>query len=429
METDEYREMLAWIFRLESRGVKLGLDRIASAAERRGHPERARLCVHVAGTNGKGSVCAMLEAMLRSAGYRTGLFTSPHLHQYTERIRLDGVPVARDRLLPAARTLRHAMESGALPQLSFYEFTTLLGFELFSHSECEIVIYEVGMGGLLDATNLVDPLLSVITRIGFDHTKALGATLAEIAAQKAGIIKPGRPVVAGMRDPEASKVVRDRARDLECPLLLLGDDFELEASADLAVRVHSERYDSLRSALRGRFQHDNIACAVAAAALLRPSFPRLDAQAVRRGLAAVRWPGRMEAISAAGIDTEIWMDGAHNPDGCQALASFVRELEQKPTIVIFAGMADKDLSAMLRVLSTVTEDFVYPPLPLRRAALPDDLAGLQPGRVVSSVAAALDFARARAGSHGRIVVAGSLFLLAEARATLLGIETDLLIPM
>ena len=277
-----YREALAWLYGLESRGIKLGLERITEAAELRGRPERATRFVHVAGTNGKGSVATMVESVLRAAGYRTGQFASPHLQRYVERVRIDGRPMAeRD----AANRIEELRADSRLPPLSFFEYTTLLAFEAFRDARCDIVVLEVGLGGRLDSTNIVTPEVSVITNISLEHERILGDTLPKIAKEKAGVLKPGVPCIVGARGSGVRRAIGARAKSVGAPLRWIDRDFESRwDDRALSVRVGDQEWSGLRLGLRGDYQGDNAACALATLVELRErGFEASDAQ-VRTGI-------------------------------------------------------------------------------------------------------------------------------------------------
>ncbi|MBT8469589.1 MAG: bifunctional folylpolyglutamate synthase/dihydrofolate synthase, partial [Deltaproteobacteria bacterium] len=262
-----YREALRWLYGLESRGIKLGLERMAEAAERRGHPEREVPYVHVAGTNGKGSVATMVESVLRAAGYRTGQFASPHLQRYVERVRISGRPISERE---AARRIEELRADTGLPPLTFFEYTTLLALEAFRDADCDIVCLEVGLGGRLDSTNIVTPEVSVITNISFEHQRILGDTLAKIAREKAGVLKRNVPCVVGARGKTVRRTITARARAVGAPLRWIDRDFESAWDGhSLSVRVGEQRWDGLRLGLRGKYQGDNAACALAALMELR----------------------------------------------------------------------------------------------------------------------------------------------------------------
>ena len=390
------------------------------ALDARGNPQSAVSFVHIAGTNGKGSVAAMLESIYRAAGYRTGQLCSPHLQRYVERVQIAGRPMTERE---AVRALFDQRDDARLSDLTFFEHTTLLALESFARAECDIVFLETGLGGRLDATNVVTPELSVITHIGLDHTRVLGRTYAAIAAEKAGIIKRGVPVVVGTRDRRAQKAIEARAEDLVAPTWWIGQDFDAQWQGDsLDVEVESQTYRGLRVGLLGRHQRDNAACAVAAAHVLRQRGLDWRASDLARGLSRVRWPGRLEWHDAR---PAFLFDAAHNPAGCAALADFLREHDHKgPVVLLFGAMKDKDHRAMLRALAGEVDHIVYAAPNMERAASPTSLSRVRKGQVATSVRQGVAAARKMAGRSGLVVVAGSIFLVAEARAIVKGVRTD-----
>ncbi len=438
--TDEtYLETVRWLYALTPRGIRLELDRMSAACAMRGRPEAKLRVVHVAGTNGKGSTSAMIERMARAAGLRTGLYTSPHLHSFTERVRIDGEPIGRDEVVERVASIRATLCEPGAPELTFFEVTTLLAFEAFAARALDLVVLEVGLGGRLDATNVIErPLATVITHVDLDHQQYLGSTLAEIAAEKAGIVKPGVPVVhaADGRDDArgdtgARAVIDRRAAALGAPSFALGRELEIRHgfANTMTVSLEGRTVDGLWPVLEGWHQEANTALAVGAALLLEPSLA-IGGDAIREGVASVRWPGRLERIR--GEAGEIVLDAAHNPDGARALAQFLgaeRAREARGVVLLFGAMADKDWRAMIAWLRPHVDDVVCVAPPLARAERPEVLAAEMSGTVAPSVREGLDEARRRAGRAGLVVVCGSIFVLAEARAHALGIEQEPLIAM
>ncbi|KPK16535.1 MAG: hypothetical protein AMJ62_04815 [Myxococcales bacterium SG8_38] len=415
-----YKEALRWLYGLESGGIKLGIERTAEAAELRGHPERALRHVHVAGTNGKGSVAAMLESTLRAAGYRTGFFSSPHLQRYVERIRIDGRPISERE---AAARIEELRADTRLPPLSFFEFTTLLGFEAFRDAQCDIVVLEVGLGGRLDSTNIVSPEACVITSIGLEHQRILGDTLAKIAREKAGVIKPGVPCVVGARGKSVRRAIRSRARAMDAPVRWIDKDFgSAWNEGSLSVRVGERRWDDVRIALRGSYQADNAACAIATLLELgQRGFPVSDAN-IRKGLERVKWPGRLEWIPSR---PAFLFDAAHNAAGCETLAFYLEELTfPGPVVLVFGAMRDKDHHRMLASFDGIVERRFYAAPPIQRSERPERLAKIRAGTTARSVRDAVARARRAAGPEGLVVVAGSIFLVSEARAIVKNVRTD-----
>lgn len=410
---------------MESRGIKLGLERTSSATELRGHPERGLRFVHVAGTNGKGSVAAMLDSVLRSAGYRTGFFSSPHMQRYVERFRIDGRPISERE---AAARIEDLRADTRLPPLSFFEYTTLLGLEAFRDARCQIVVLEVGLGGRLDSTNIVTPEVCVITSIGFEHQRILGDTLAEIAGEKAGILKPEIPCIVGARGKSVRRAISKKARAVGAPVRWIDRDFGSRwEEGKLSVRVGERQWNDLRLGLRGGHQADNAACAVAALVeLTKRGFHVSDAH-LRKGLDRVQWPGRLEWVPGR---PSFLFDAAHNAAGCEMLAFYLEELAFPGRVVLlFGAMRDKDHRRMLASFDGLVGRRVYAAPPIRRSERPERLAKIREGTIARSVRDALARAKRAAGPDGLVVVAGSIFLVSEARGIVKNVRTDPLIAM
>ena len=415
-----YREALRWLYGLESRGIKLGLERMAEAADRRGHPEREVAYVHVAGTNGKGSVATMVESVLRAAGYRTGQFASPHLQRYVERVRISGRPISERE---AANRIEELRADTGLPPLTFFEYTTLLAFEAFRDAHCDIVVLEVGLGGRLDSTNIVTPEVSVITNISFEHQRILGDTLPKIAREKAGVLKPDVPCVVGARGKAVRRAIAARARSVGAPLRWIDRDFESAWDGDLlSVRVGQQRWGGLRLGLRGKYQGDNAACAIAALTELHGrGFDVSDAD-IRAGLKRAKWPGRLEWHRG---HPSFLFDAAHNAAGCETLAQYLDELEVSGRVVLlFGAMRDKDHRRMLAAFDGRVERRVYASAGVYRSDSPDRFAKIRKGSVSRSVRDAVARAKRAAGPDGLVVVAGSIFLVSEVRAVVKNVRTD-----
>jgi dihydrofolate synthase/folylpolyglutamate synthase len=397
---------LDWLFGLEQFGIKFGLGNILAIVEALGRPDRAFASVHVAGTNGKGSVTAMVDTALRAAGHRTGRYTSPHLVDLTERFVIDGAPVAAPGLTRTVSAVRATVErllAGGVLDVhpTFFEVTTAVAFELFRVAEVDIAAIEVGLGGRLDATNVISPAATAITSIGLDHERYLGRTLAEIACEKGGIIKPHVPVVVGPMPDEAADAIATIARDRDAPL----------------VRAAIGPFASVPLALRGRHQADNAAVAATLLETLDARGIRVPPAAIGRGLTDTRWPGRLD-LRRMPDGREALLDAAHNPDGAMALADFLRTSSFLHAPLVFAAMRDKDVSGMLRALLPVVGALITTRPANARAADPVELASRGrraapslPITVTESVAAALSAAWRLSP---RIVIAGSIFLLGDA---------------
>jgi dihydrofolate synthase / folylpolyglutamate synthase len=416
----EYQRTLEWLYALEAaKGMDFKLERVALALQRLGDPQRRFPSLHIAGTNGKGSVAAMLHAVLGAAGYRTGLYTSPHLVELTERVRVGGEEISRADVVALSAEIR-AAAAGRGIDLTFFEFVTVIAFLHFARAAVDVAVVEVGLGGRLDATNVVDPLAAVITTIGLDHMQWLGETLAAIAAEKGGIIKPGRPVVLGRIDGEAKTVLRDLATERGGELIEAGRDYRTTGTLPLTFEGFGWRFEDLSLGLRGSHQCDNAGVALAALAAVRGALP-VDEDAIRRGLAGVRWPGRLDVVGTAPLTI---LDGAHNLDGVDAL---VRELPAllrgRPLHLLFAVMGDKDWRPMVERLApfcttaVVTE--VLRPRGAPAVLLAEAFHAHCPVTVEPEPVRAWERVAAQAGADGAVVAAGSLFLVGALYATVL----------
>ena len=383
---------LEWLHRTQMFGIKLGLDNTRRLLEAVGSPQEGLSFIHVAGTNGKGSVCAMLDALLRGAGKRTGLYTSPHLLHFPERIRVDGTAIPPGPLAVGLARLRRITE-GWDHSPTFFELATVLALRWFAESGCEWVVLETGMGGRLDATNVVDPVVSVITPIAMDHAQWLGDSLAAIAAEKAGIIKPGRPVVSSPQAPEAEEVLVKTARARKAPLEIVRSPWKG------------------RTSLAGSHQLWNAALALAAAD--RAGISPASGEAAR-ALRDVEWPGRFQRVGTHWV-----VDGAHNPHAAETLARTWREeFGAIKTEVILGCMKDKDAKAILSAMEPLAARFAFVPVDSPRAQAVENLAGMTP--VPSTVHASLEEAIARHTAPLPVprLITGSLFLAGSALALL-----------
>lgn len=402
----ELKATLERLYRLIPRGQKLGLERMQAACARFGNPERSFTSVHVAGTNGKGTVTAFVTGMARAAGLRVGTYTSPHLQRFAERIAIDGSPIADEQLVPL---LNHVMD--VAPELTFFEVATLAAFIAFRDAGVQLAILEVGLGGRLDATNVIPPpRVAAITRIAFDHMIELGDTLAKIAAEKAGIIKPGSAVVLGKLHPDARAVIEERAAEVGARVVALGSPEPIPGAPLAYPRV----------ALLG----SNLAVAVTIGRELGWA-PEILAQGVEN----TTWPGRNELLHRSGQDLTL-LDCAHNPDGAVALShaldpSVLADIESRREIaLVFGALSTKNWRAMLRRLEQVAGQRIYVAPPVPKAVDPREMLQISPGEVAGSVEEALTRARELVGSKGVVVVAGSTFLVGAARALLLNLPSD-----
>jgi len=412
----------AYLTGLELHGIKLGLSTIRAICAALGHPERAFRTVLVAGTNGKGSVAAMTAAALRAAGHRTARYTSPHLVRLEERFDIDGAPVTPGALDEAVSAVRDAVERLRADEVidvhpTFFEVTTASAFVVFARATVDVAVLEVGLGGRFDATNVVEPLAVAITSIAFDHEAYLGDTLARIAFEKAGVVRPGLPVVTGMLPAEAFDVVQAIARERGASLVVAPEGCRVDARrasglTELTIDTPAHHYGPLRLALRGRHQVDNALVVVRLLEALDGAGVRVGADAIVAGLETARWPARLSVHERPG-GRRLLVDGAHNPAGAGALAAYLAEEWPAGLPIVFGAMRDKRIGEMLETLAGLARPLVVTTAPGRRAAEAMEIAavaraaGIGGAIVEPDVRAALDRAWA-AGPD--IVVAGSLYL-------------------
>ena len=421
-------DSLTWLFGLEQFGMKFGLDNIAALVAELGHPERSFATAHVAGTNGKGSVTAIVDTALRAAGHRSARYTSPHLIDLTERFVIDGRPIRREALAAVVadvRTVIDRMRDGGRihAQPTYFEVTTVVAFELFRRAAVEIAVCEVGLGGRLDATNVIQPLVTAITSIGLDHQQYLGQTLREIAVEKAGILKPGVPVVVGTMAAEAFTAIAEIARDRGCPIIQAWEGVTVDAlppapDSRQRIRLRTPAHDhgELELGLQGSHQVDNAVVAVRFLETLDARGISAPPAAVAEGLSHVQWPGRMD-VRRWPDGREVLLDAAHNVDGAAALAAFLRTMPFEKPPLVFAAMRDKAVDDMLRELATTVSAFVFTCASNPRSAdathlahRAQSIAPWLPVEVEPSPARALMAAWRIAP---RIVVAGSIFLIGD----------------
>lgn len=394
--------------------IKMGLDRVQAALARLGNPERRVPALHVAGTNGKGSTSAMAAACLATR-YRTGLYTSPHLVRVNERWRIGADDVDDETL---GRTIAHVVAVlGEDHELTYFELGTIVAFQLFADAQLDVAVLEVGLGGRLDATTACTPRVTCITPIAFDHMEYLGDTLAAIAGEKAGIVRPGVPVVVSQQPPEALAVIERTARELGAPLVLGHRDFHARVSGDrLTYEGRAVTLRELPVPLAGPHQVENEAVALACLETLGAHGFPLTPEELARGLAATRWPGRLESIDG------VLLDGAHNPAGVDALLAALPSIARgRPVHLVFGVLADKDSEPMMRALFPACASVALTPLPSPRSRAPSDYVELARGwtREVSTHASPAEaLAAARAHPDGLVVVAGSLVLVGEIRKVL-----------
>ncbi len=426
--TLSYPKAIEYLYGLQWHGIKLGLENIRRLMTALNEPHRRFRSVHIAGTNGKGSTAAMVAAVLVAAGYRTGLYTSPHLIDFTERIRVNGEPIRPEEVARLTERIRAA--AADLP-VTFFEFTTAMAFLHFADSSVDFVVAEVGMGGRHDATNVLTPLVSVITPIDFDHQAYLGNTIEQIASEKAGIIKPSVPVVTSADRPEAVSVIRNVCREQKAPLYRVGSEVRVEGASPQQFRYQGIRwsFSDLNCALLGRHQLSNAGCALAALELLEAQGISIGEAPVRQGLLTVRWEGRLERMPPAPSGAAVILDGAHNPAGARVLRAFLEEskLSRAGRLILVLGiLRDKDIGGILSELVPAADEVIVTRPRHERAVPTDDLKRyLEKYAVLVTVRdpieEALRYAQSAASAADLVCITGSLHTVGEARSHLKGL--------
>ncbi len=439
-----YTDAVSFLYGLRRFGIKLGLQNIQRLLAALGDPQRACPAVHIAGSNGKGSTAAFLDSILRAAGHRVGLYTSPHLLDFTERLRVDGRPATEAEILALTEEVKAAADRAFGPATTsgdpglgtrdsgpaaraayptFFEFTTAMGFLHFARKGVGVAVVEVGLGGRFDATNVLDPLVAVITNIALEHMEYLGRTLAAIAGEKAGIVKVGGTVVTATEDPGALAVIEAACRERGAELYRVQAEVTLARAANgldgqrFTAAGRARGYGELRIPLLGGHQVQNAATALVVVERLEARGVAVGVEPIRRGLAAARWPGRLQIV---GRDPLLILDGAHNPAGAAALRDFL--LDRRATFdrlfLVFGVLRDKDWEGMLSALGPLAHQVILTRPEGDRAALPWDLA--QADRycakldIREQVGEAIALARAAAAPRDAVLITGSLFTVASA---------------
>jgi len=414
----------------QAAAAKFDLENISVLAERLGRPERAYPSAHIAGTNGKGSTAAFLESILRRAEFRTGLNTSPHLDKINERIRVDGEEIGDDAFAESFTRIRTSIEEllaeGKLrAHPTYFECVTAMAFELFARERVEFGVFEVGLGGRLDATNILSPVVTIITRIDFDHENFLGHSIEEIAREKAGILKPGVPVIVAEQRTEARNVILARAAELDCPVVETAQAFRIGAISrqDGRARAHITETSSANTleiapSLPGDFQLQNALNAFAAARLLQSRGYRISDDAIVEGLAGTVWPGRLEKLQSK---PDIYLDGAHNPGAAQQLANFLQQnFAGRRIALVYGALRDKAVDEVAGILFPLAHEVIFTEPRTSRAISASRLAEIASHHassfsVVSSAEQALDMALAEAAPGDAIFITGSLYLVGQLR--------------
>jgi len=416
---EDYQQLLDWAYDLQKFGIKLGLSSTRSLLDRLGNPHEGLKTIHVGGTNGKGSVSAMISAILTQSGYRVGFYSSPHLVDFEERFRIGPEMISRGRVIDLMARVKAVVDHREPP--TFFEYTTAMALLYFRDERTDLAIMEVGLGGRLDATNVIQPLVSIITNISMEHTEYLGSTIEQIAYEKAGIIKPGVPVVSAAKQPEVIRLFEETCRGRESPFHLSGRDFRILQQEEVcSFEGFGRRVTGLRANLEGPIQKQNMSLALAALTQLEPRGFSWNEDAIREGLSRIYWPGRFQSVHR---DPTVVVDGAHNPAALVSLKETLADRFPGKKIVLVLGiMHDKDIAEMIGIIAPSAYEIICTRPDYARAAEPAVLfqyAQQAHARVsmTDHLGDAVDRAMDRALQlDGVVVVAGSLFTVGETIA-------------
>jgi dihydrofolate synthase/folylpolyglutamate synthase len=417
-----YAAAVSYLYNLQKHGIKLGLDTMTALVNRLGRPDARYRTLHIAGTNGKGSTAALTAAMLQAAGYRVGLYTSPHLVEFRERIRVDGRMIPETDIARLTAILKDVADQDLSP--TFFECTTAMALQYFDEVRVDVAVLEVGLGGRFDATNVVAPLACAITTIALDHQEYLGTTLASVAYEKAGIIKRDVPVVVGRLSDEAGETIERIAVERAAPLSRLGREFEVEGQTPerFTFSERTIRYDDLSCPLRGTHQLDNCACAISLIQAACAQGLEIEEAAVREGLQNVQWEGRLEAVDREPLTV---LDGAHNPAAAEAVAGYLRGFRRSNphsrVILVLGMMRDKDHRGFVEPFKGLADEVVLTQADLPRSATVEQLEAAIGGgwpRVWAEALLTKALARAKqlARPEDLICVTGSLMLVGDVKA-------------
>jgi dihydrofolate synthase/folylpolyglutamate synthase len=416
-----YKESVSWLYSLQRFGIKFGLSRTSNLLKAFGDPHLGQRYIHIAGTNGKGSVGAMLESILMKSGLKVGFYSSPHLVSFTERFRINRGFIKKDQAASLIRELRGVVSHREAP--TFFEFTTAMALIYFFHNNIDVGIVEVGMGGRLDATNVITPVVSIITNIGLEHQEFLGDNIIDIAKEKGGIIKEGIDLVTAVNQPPVIKLFDSLCRKKGAPFWRVGHNvlYRRLSSGLLDYYGLRDRYKNLQLGLKGRFQYRNAALALLALEILKGEGLTISDEAIRLGLSDLMWPGRLERVSS---NPTIILDGAHNPSAMRSLVySIGTDFDFEQLILVLGVMEDKDISSILKEILPLADRAIYTRPTYYRAADPRYLMDMakgfgKAGEVHFSIPAAIDRARTLADKKDLILITGSLFTVGEVKSYL-----------
>jgi len=416
-----YEELVSWLYGLQKFGIKFGLSKTSKLLKAFGNPHLGQRYIHIAGTNGKGSVGAMLESIVMKSGLKVGFYSSPHLVSFTERFRIDRECIRKEQAASLIRELKGVISQEDPP--TFFELTTAMALIFFFRNHVDLGIIEVGMGGRLDATNVITPLVSIITSIGLEHREFLGNTIIDIAKEKGGIIKKGIDVVTAVDQPSVVSLFESLCRERGAPFWRVGHDvrYRRQPSGLLGYYGLEKRFKNLELGLRGRFQHRNAALALLTVEILKGKGLVISDEAIRSGLADPIWHGRLEEVSS---NPTIILDGAHNPSAMRSLAhSIGNDFDFRQLILVFGVMEDKDISNILREIVPLADRVIYTRPTYYRAANPHCVMDMakgfgKAGEVQFPLSTAIEKARDLADKRDLILITGSLFTVGEAKSYL-----------
>ena len=420
-QNDSYGKMLKSMYGLRRFGIKLGLSTIRRILKGLGNPQDNFSCIHVAGTNGKGSVASALASILNTSGYKTGLYTSPHLVRFNERITVRNRPVSNDHVVESYNAVKRVHCGNREP--TFFEFTTAMAFYEFGRQKVDWAVIETGMGGRLDATNIIKPALSIITNISVEHREYLGNTIAQIAGEKGGIIKSHTPVVTGIKQKRAISVVKEIAKRKSAPFFLLGNDFKVRRnkSGSFTYFGMDNIWRNLQTGLLGNYQVDNAALVVAACEVLNKKKAGISIKSIKDGLTNNSWPGRLEVVSK---DPFILLDGAHNLIAARNLSNYLsNNLSNRNITLVIGILDDKPYKAMLKSLLPICKKAIMTSPKIDRALAPERLSAVAENfiadiTIIPDVGEAVRYAVKTALTDDAICIAGSLYLVGEAKEVL-----------
>ncbi len=415
----DYKEALEFLYSLQRFGIKFGLNATKSILDALGNPHMGRRFVHVAGSNGKGSVCTYINFVLMEAGYRVGFYSSPHLVSFRERFKINWQDITEKEIVRLVEKIQSVLKDGDLP--TFFEFTTAMALDYFRAQSTDIDIIEVGMGGRLDATNVIKPLVGLITNISLEHQEYLGKTLRRIAEEKAGIIKDGMPLVTGVTQRSVKDVIERAASSLKSTVYLMGREFRVKRHGDyINYYGLGLTLKDIELGLKGGFQSRNAGLALCALELLKDHGLNINEEAIYRGLKKATWPGRYHFISER---PKILLDGAHNPDAMRKLAMAVKGLSFQRLILVIGIMGDKEIDRILRTIVPMSDSVIFTRPKYYRAAPPEKLSEIgsnlaKESYVIDELADAIKKAKEMAMEQDLILITGSLFTVGEALAIL-----------